>query len=288
MKTTRQVAELTGVSTRTLQYYDEINLLKPSELTPSGYRLYDDEALQKLQQILFFKELDFKLKEIRDILEDSDFDNIKAFRKQKELLELKRKRLDKLIALLGRLEKGEPCMSFKEFDLSEYVEALETFKSEKEDDVIKYWGSVEKFNEFIQKIRDDDGHIAELAVKQFGSVEKYTEAMKYNLEHFSELMEKSEELADRKDELMQKSDALFARLTSDLTRDVTTGEIQDIVREIIEDVTKNSLGVDMGDGYWDIVIESCSHDTVRKIYDKKYGAGASDYIADALRYYFRK
>lgn len=179
-------------------------------------------------------------------------------------------------------------MSFKEFDLSEYVEALETFKSEKEDDVIKYWGSVEKFNEFIQKIRDDDGHIAELAVKQFGSVEKYTEAMKYNLEHFSELMEKSEELADRKDELMQKSDALFARLTSDLTRDVTTGEIQDIVREIIEDVTKNSLGVDMGDGYWDIVIESCSHDTVRKIYDKKYGAGASDYIADALRYYFRK
>lgn len=127
MKTTRQVAELTGVSTRTLQYYDEINLLKPSELTPSGYRLYDDEALQKLQQILFFKELDFKLKEIRDILEDSDFDNIKAFRKQKELLELKRKRLDKLIALLGRLEKGEPCMSFKEFDLSEYVEALETF-----------------------------------------------------------------------------------------------------------------------------------------------------------------
>lgn len=288
MKTTRQVAELTGVSTRTLQYYDEINLLKPSELTPSGYRLYDDEALQKLQQILFFKELDFKLKEIRDILEDSDFDNIKAFRKQKELLELKRKRLDKLIALLGRLEKGEPCMSFKEFDLSEYVEALETFKSEKEDDVIKYWGSVEKFNEFIQKIRDDDGHIAELAVKQFGSVEKYTEAMKYNLEHFSELMEKSEELADRKDELMQKSDALFARLTSDLTRDVTTGEIQDIVREIIEDVTKNSLGVDMGDGYWDIVIESCSHDTVRKIYDKKYGAGASEYIADALRYYFRK
>lgn len=288
MKTTSQVAELTGVSTRTLQYYDEINLLKPSELTPSGYRLYDDEALQKLQQILFFKELDFKLKEIRDILEDSEFDNIKAFRKQKELLELKRKRLDKLIALLGRLEKGEPCMSFKEFDLSEYVEALETFKSEKEDDVIKYWGSVEKFNEFIQKIRDDDGHIAELAVKQFGSVEKYTEAMKYNLEHFSELMEKSDELAERKDELMQKSDALFTRLTSDMARDVTTGEIQDIVREIIEDVTKNSLGVDMGDGYWDIVIESCSHDAVREIYDKKYGAGASDYIADALRYYFRK
>ena len=64
MRTISQVAELTGISTRTLQYYDEIGLLKPSELTESGYRLYDDEALQKLQQILFFKELGFKLKEI--------------------------------------------------------------------------------------------------------------------------------------------------------------------------------------------------------------------------------
>ncbi len=63
MRTISQVAELTGISTRTLQYYDEIGLLKPSELTESGYRLYDDEALQKLQQILFFKELGFKLKE---------------------------------------------------------------------------------------------------------------------------------------------------------------------------------------------------------------------------------
>ena len=62
MKTVSQVTKLTGVSARTLQYYDEIGLLKPSELTASGYRLYDDEALQTLQQILFFKELGFKLK----------------------------------------------------------------------------------------------------------------------------------------------------------------------------------------------------------------------------------
>ena len=62
MRTTSQVAKLTGISVRTLQYYDEINLLNPSQLTSSGYRLYDDEDLKKLQQILFFKELDFKLK----------------------------------------------------------------------------------------------------------------------------------------------------------------------------------------------------------------------------------
>ena len=85
MQTISQVVELTGISPRTLQYYDEIGLLKPSELTKSGYRLYD-EALQKLQQILFFKELGFKLKEIKEILQKPDFDRIKAFKRQKELL----------------------------------------------------------------------------------------------------------------------------------------------------------------------------------------------------------
>ena len=92
MKIVSQVAQITGVSTRTLQYYDEIELLKPSELTSSGYRLYNEESLQKLQQILFFKELGFKLKDIKEILEKPDFDKISAFKKQKELLLLKRNR----------------------------------------------------------------------------------------------------------------------------------------------------------------------------------------------------
>lgn len=71
MKSISQVAKLTGVSIRTLQYYDEIGLLKPSKLTTAGYRIYDDDALQTLQQILFFKELGFSLKEIKEILTGS-------------------------------------------------------------------------------------------------------------------------------------------------------------------------------------------------------------------------
>ena len=116
IRTTSQVAELTSISTRTLQYSDEIGLLKPRELTESGYRLYDDEALQKLQQILLFKKLELKLKEIKEILQKTDFDKIKAFKRQKELLLLKRNRTDRLIQLLSRLEKGEQCINFKEFD----------------------------------------------------------------------------------------------------------------------------------------------------------------------------
>lgn len=211
MHSISQVAEFTGVSTRTLQYYDEIGLLKPSGLTPSGYRLYDEDALQKLQQILFFKELGFKLKEIKEILEKPDFDRMKAFKKQKELLLLKLNRTSRLIQLLSRLEKGEPCMSFKEFDLSDYIQALESFKNSSTEDIIRHWGSMENFDLFIRKIKDDESEVAKLAIKQFGSVEKYTEAMKYNLEHFSEIMEKHQ---INNQDAIQKSDSLYSRLTS--------------------------------------------------------------------------
>ena len=80
MKTVKQVSELSGISVRTLQYYHEIGLLEPTKLTDSGYRLYDDGALETLQQILFFKELDFSLKEIKGIIEDPAYDKTAAYR----------------------------------------------------------------------------------------------------------------------------------------------------------------------------------------------------------------
>lgn len=284
MKTISQVAELTGISIRTLQYYDEIGLLKPSKLTQSGYRLYDEEALQKLQQILFFKELGFKLKEINEILEKPDFDRIATFKRQKGLLLLKRNRTDRLIQLLSRLEKGEQCMSFKEFDLSEYIEALESFKQNSTDDIIKHWGSIENFDLFIQKIRDDEDQVAKLAIQQFGSVEKYTEAMKYNLEHFSEIMEKHQ---SNHQELLEKSEALYQSLTSDMEKDVSSPEIQAIVHEIIQFTRETTTVTAMGENFWDMIIESYSRDLVKAATDAKYGKGASDYIAMALQYYFR-
>ena len=289
MRTISQIAELTCISIRTLQYYDEINLLKPSEVTSSGYRLYNDEAIEKLQQILFFKELDFKLKEIKEILKEPEFDKIEAFKKQKKLLSLKRNRIDKLINLLEKLEKGEHCMSFKEFDLSEYIDALDQFKNEKTDEVIKYWGSLEKFEEFIHTIKDDESNVAKIAIKQFGSIEKYTEAMKENLSHFSEIMEQSKALAERKDDILKRNNDLYIELTSDMTKDVATKEIQNIVQEIIKLTQENTLGVDMGEGYWDMVIEGLySHDVIKKTTDEKYGLGASDYVANAFHYFFHK
>lgn len=283
MRTISQVAELTGISIRTLQYYDEIGLLKPSELTQSGYRLYNDEALQKLQQILFFKELGFKLKDIQELLEKPDFDRIAAFKKQKELFLLKRNRTNRLIQLLSRLEKGEHCMSFKEFDLSDYINALEDFKSNQAEEVIKHWGSIANFDLFIQKIKDDESEVAKLAIQHFGSIEKYTEEMKHNLEHFSEIMEKQQ---INNQDLIQQSDTLYLKLTSDMQRDIRSEEIQSIVKEIVLFTQETTSSISMEERFWDTVIESYSNDLVKAVNDKKYGTGASEYIAKAFRYYF--
>lgn len=286
MRTISQVAELTGISPRTLQYYDEIGLLKPSELTQSGYRLYDDETLQKLQQILFFKELGFKLKEIKEILQKPDFDRIKAFKKQKELLLLKRNRINRLIQLLSRLEEGEQCMSFKEFDLSDYIKALEDFKNTSTDDIIKHWGSVENFDMFIQKIKDDEAEVAKLAIKQFGSVEKYTEAMKHNLEHFSELMDNWQSQIPEE----MRADDKFLKLASHKGEDVTSDSIQNLVKEIITYARGNAPSELIGDDkqYCNMIIELYSNDYLKTVTDTKYGAGSCDYIVEAFRSYLYK
>lgn len=283
MRTISQVAKLTGISVRTLQYYDEIGLLKPSELTQTGYRLYDEEALQRLQQILFFRELDFKLKDIQEILEKPDFDRIAAFKKQKELLLLKRSRTDRLIQLLSHLEKGEQCMSFKEFDLSDYIHALEDFKSSRTEEVIRHWGSTANFDMFIQKIKEDESRVAELAVKQFGSVEKYTEAMKYNLEHFSENMETS--LSEEAKELGRQAEALYEKLTANMSEDASSPKIQSIVHELLQFIQKNSSGISLDKPYIHVLIDTYSNDYVKNITDSRYGKGASDYIVKAFRYY---
>ena len=84
MKTVQEVSNLTGVSVRTLHYYDQIGLLKPTEVTESGYRLYDVEALEKLQHIMLFRELQFPLKDIKKIIQSSDFDRNRALEQQIE------------------------------------------------------------------------------------------------------------------------------------------------------------------------------------------------------------
>lgn len=113
MKTVKDVAEISGISIRTLRYYDEIGLLKPTQITDAGYRLYDNKALEKLQEIMFFRELEIPLIEIRNIMENPDFDKEKVLATQKALLERKRNRLDGIVQLISDVMKGVNTMNLK-------------------------------------------------------------------------------------------------------------------------------------------------------------------------------
>lgn len=142
-----EVAKLTGVSVRTLHYYDEIGLLSPSMVSETGYRFYDKLAIERLQQILFYRELDFPLKEIANMMNASDYKKEDALKRQRDLLKMKRKRLNKLIALLDANLKGEDTMSFKEFDMSEIEQAKEKYAKEVE----AKWGNTDAYMKSKEK-----------------------------------------------------------------------------------------------------------------------------------------
>ena len=144
MRTVNEVSKLTGVSVRTLHYYDEIGLLEPTDATEAGYRLYGDEALERLQQILLFRELKFSLKEIKEILDSSGFDRNKALRQQIELLKLKRDHLQNLIDFAVGIELiGVKNIDFTAFDTKKLDEYARQAKAA--------WGKTEAYREFEQK-----------------------------------------------------------------------------------------------------------------------------------------
>ena len=120
MKSVKEVSQLSGVSVRTLHYYDEIDLLKPSVVAENGYRYYNRDA----QEILLYRELDFPLKKIKEIVGQPGYDKVQALRDQIKLLELKRSRLEAVIAHAKALQMEEEEMSFEAFD----QKAMEEFQ----------------------------------------------------------------------------------------------------------------------------------------------------------------
>lgn len=144
MMTVNEVSKLTGVSIRTLQYYDKIGLLKPTRYTESGYRLYDDTALEMLQQILLFKELEFPLKEIKEIISRPDFDRNKALEQQIEMLTMKKEHLENLIDFARGIQLiGVGTMDFSVFDTKKLDEYARQAKEQ--------WGKTAEYKEFEQK-----------------------------------------------------------------------------------------------------------------------------------------
>lgn len=144
MMTVNEVSKLTGVSIRTLQYYDRIGLLPATAHTEAGYRQYDDTALELLQQILLFRELEFPLKDIKDIMSSPDYDKNKALEQQIELLLLKKEHLETLITLAREIKlTGVKNMDFTAFDTHKMEEYARQAKAS--------WGTTPEYQEFEEK-----------------------------------------------------------------------------------------------------------------------------------------
>ena len=139
----KEFAKLTGVSVRTLHYYDEIGLLKPAFVDRiTGYRYYDNTSLLRMQEILFYRELDFSLKRIGEILSSPHYDKTAALQEQKQLLILKKERLERLISAIDGASRGENVMNA--FDKTK----IEGYKQEAK----ARWGDTAAYAQYTEKV----------------------------------------------------------------------------------------------------------------------------------------
>lgn len=169
MMTVNEMSKRTGVSVRTLHYYDQIGLLKPEAHTAGGYRLYGEKALERLGCILMYRELQFPLQSIAAILDSPSFDRNRALRQQIELLEMQKEHLETLILMArGVLMKGTEggyLMNFTAFDTAK----LDTYAKKARET----WQHTPAWQEYEEKHKDATGEQkaqeAEALMELFGS-----------------------------------------------------------------------------------------------------------------------
>lgn len=165
MRTVKEVSSLTGVSIRALHYYDTIGLLPPAKITESGYRLYDDKALERLQMILLFRELKFPLKDIQKILASPDFDRAKALEQQIALLTLQKEHFENLISLAREIQRTgvKSMLDFSAFDTKKMDEYAKQAKEQ--------WGNTAAYQEFTEKAKyrsaEEEQNIGEAMMEIF-------------------------------------------------------------------------------------------------------------------------
>ncbi|MSA04048.1 MerR family transcriptional regulator [Lactonifactor sp. BIOML-A3] len=280
MKTVKEVSNLTGISVRTLHYYDEIDLLKPTVLSEAGYRFYDDKALEKLQQILFLRELDLPLKQIKEILENPDLDKKQLLYSQKRMLVVKKERLERIIASIGEILKGDNKMNFEVFskaDLEDMYRNMETNMTKEQQEIFKKeYGSMEQFKEqFLESAssRQAQKNFAKV-VEWYGDKESALKA--------SANPENSKIL----DAYGNRLEQITRKLADKTGQDVNTFEVKEIVGEMdfvcrqlyqMDDVT--ALMLDMAEKY-------ITNKKMQENLDAVYGDGSTLFIGQALKAFY--
>ena len=279
MRTVKEISELTGISVRTLHYYDEIGLLKPTEKSDAGYRLYGDKALETLQQILFFREFDIPLKEIKAVMENPSLDTKQILQMQRKMLVAKKERMERLIASIDDIMKGDNKMDFVVFNKTEIEEMFQT-----------------TFDHMPENIRN-------LAVKEFGSVDKwkqhYMEAVSSEKmqrgyakvvewyggkENFLSVANNpvSKEVAESYNKRLE---AVLQKLASKKGCDADSFEVKEIVGEY-GFIMKQFSQIKIEEGLMLAQAQYYRNEKARRITDEKYGAGASDFFAQAIEAFY--
>ena len=277
MKTVKDVSEISGVSIRTLRYYDEIGLLKPTELSDAGYRLYDNKALERLQEIMFFKELEIPLEDIKKIMDSPNYDKEQALLTQKNLLEQKRNRLNGIIELISDVMKGVNTMSFKAFSNEEIQEILDhmfgCMSKESLKQQIQKYGSEEKYREYLAAGFSNEQAIADV-FKWYGSKEKAMEAIMQSTGDVKEFKQEQ----DKNTEIYKKF--MAAKETGDAN----------VEKEAIEQLAENYKEMFKLDNARNILLDLASEylqkQKLAEAMDSQFGNGCSEYVAYAIKKYY--
>lgn len=280
MQTVKEVSNLTGISVRTLHYYDEIGLLKPSHLSEAGYRLYDDKALETLQQILFFRELDLPLKQIKMILGNPELDRTQLLNSQKRMLESKKERLERIIASIEDILKGDNKMDFEVFskaDMEQMYSDIENNLTEEQKEVfVREYGSMEAFRKHFL-----DNSSSEQAQKNFAKVVEW-----YGNKDSAKAAAENPHNANITDAYGKRLDQVTKKLAAKTGTDVNSFEVKEIVGEM-DFVTKQLYQMEDAAAFMlDMADKYINNTDMQKRLDTVYGEGSTLFIGQALRAFY--
>lgn len=277
MKTVKEVSAITGVSIRTLRYYDEIGLLKPTGLTESGYRLYDNKALEKLQEIMFFRELEIPLADIKEIMDNPNYDRKQALLTQKSLLEQKRNRLNGIIELITDVMRGANTMNFEAFsseDVQQILDhTLECMSKDSLEKQVQKFGSLEKYREYLASGFANEQAIADI-LKYYGGKDK---AM-------NTIMESTGDTEEQK-QSQEKNAQIYRQFMT--ARETDNADLADLAVKQLAENYKEMFRLDNARNILlDLAKEYLQYPKLAEATDSQYGEGCSQYVAHAiLRYY---
>lgn len=279
MRTVKEVSELTGISVRTLHYYDEIGLFPPTDKSETGYRLYDDKALETLQQILFFREFDIPLKEIKAVMESPSLDRNRILRMQREMLVTKKRRMERLIASLDDILKGDNKMDFTVFTKTEIEKMFQlmfdSMPEEMRQTAIGEFGSVEQWKKhYIQVVSSEDMQKCYAKVVEwYGGENAYLSTLENPI---------SKEVVKS---YKKREDAIRQKLIEKRDCDLNSFEVKEIIGEY-GFVMKQICQMKEEKGLMLAVAQSYRDKQCQQAINKQYGEGAAEFFAQAIEAFY--